>query len=280
MRSAALIPQGAQKGWRVLVGLCFLSSLTQLASAANVSLTNAALLTINDSLNPPTTATPYPSSITVTGLTGLAVGKLTVTLRGFCHAYPSDVTALLIGPQGQSSIVMSEVGGQSQFSVTNLTLTLDDDATDALPFSTALVSGTFKPTNGYLRLGDTSLPYELPPPAPPGNSNAVAALSVFKNTDPAGTWNLFVVDDAAGSSGAVSNGWSLNLSLGVPLHLNIGQTNAVLWWTNAVTGCTLQSTTNLNLSWSNVTNAQVVVAGKFMVTNALSRAGTFYRLVK
>lgn len=264
----------------VLVAVCFLAVVTQLASAASVGFTNAALLTINDSLNPPTRATPYPSFITVTGATGMAVGKVTVTLRGFNHAYPSDVTMLLVGPQGQSSIVMSEIGGQDQFSVTNLTLTLDDDAAGALPFLTSLVSGTFKPTNGYRLLGDLSLPYDLPPPAPPGNSNALAALSVFKNTDPTGTWNLFVVDDAAGSSGAVSNGWSLNLSVGVPLHLNIVQSNAVLWWTNAIAGCTLQSTTNLNASWANVTNTQVLVAGKFMVTNALSRAGVFYRLVK
>ena len=36
-------------------------------------------------------------------------------------------------------------------------------------------------------------------------------MSAFDGTDPNGTWNLFVVDDAAGDSGKIS-GWTLDLT--------------------------------------------------------------------
>ncbi len=73
---------------------------------------------------------------------------MTVTLHGLGHDFPSDVSVLLFDPQGQSAIVMSKIGGQVKYSVTNLTLTLDDDAVNSLPVYSILVSGTFKPTNG------------------------------------------------------------------------------------------------------------------------------------
>ncbi len=248
--------------------------------ATSFTFSNTNLIQINDSNNPPTPATPYGATNYVGGLSGLVVAKVTLTLYGFSHAYPSDVTMLLTSPGSQRSIVMSEVGGQSQFSVTNLTLTLDDDATNALPFSTPLTSGTFKPTNGYLILGEPSLPYDLPAPAPAGNSNSVTALSIFRNADPNGVWQLFVVDDAAGNAGSISGGWSLQITPAVPLTLTRVQTNAVLAWPGAVTGCTLQWTPSLSLAWSNVTSSPVLVGKAFMVTNAITGSEAFYRLVK
>jgi len=46
-------------------------------------------------------ATPYPSNILVSGLTG-TITKVTVTLSGFSHTAPDDVDVLLVGPAGKS----------------------------------------------------------------------------------------------------------------------------------------------------------------------------------
>jgi hypothetical protein len=175
---------------------------------------------------------------------------------------------------------MSEAGGQQQLSVTNLTLTLDDDAPASLPIYERLMSGAYKPTNGYLALHYARLPYDFPLPAPTGNSNSVAALTMFRNTDPNGTWSLYVVDDAAGGSGEVSGGWTLTLTVGVPLAISRVQNNLVLSWTDAVSGCTLQAAPGLSGPWTNVPTVPVVVSGRYAVTNALSTAGVHYRLVK
>lgn len=239
-------------------------------------------MAINDSMNPLTKASPYPSSNLVAGLAGQVVTKVTVTLQGLSHTFPSDVSILLVGPQGQSAIVMSETGGQMKQSVTNLTLTLDDDTTNFLPVFTNLVSGVFKPTNGYLAFGSTNLPYDFPAPAPPGNSNSITAFSVFKKGDPDGTWNLFVLCDAAGNdTGCLSNGWSLNLSVAVPLQISHFQTNVVISWPASATNWHLQSLSDLSrpTAWSNVLAAPALFSGHFCVTNPISSGNAFYRLV-
>jgi subtilisin-like proprotein convertase family protein len=238
-------------------------------------------IAINTDVNPPTSATPYPSGITVAGLNGQIVTRVTVTLNGLSHQSASDVSILLVGPRGQEAIVMSETGGQYAFPVTNLVITLDDDAADFLPVDSLLISGTFKPTNGYLSFGRTNLPYDFPVPAPPGNSNSMSALSVFKNTDPTGTWNLFVVDDAYPHSGSIANGWSLNLSVAVPLQIARFETNVVVSWPASATNGHLQLSPSLpgaNI-WSNVVATPISVAGRLCVTNPISGEGAFYRLL-
>jgi hypothetical protein len=270
---------------RLLCSITLLSifSVAPLQSRASVLVfSNATALTINDSTSPPTPGTPYPSSITVTGLTGQVVTKLTLTLHGLSHAFPSDITMLLVGPLGQTAIPMSEVGGQSQFSVTNLTLTLDDGASSNLPVFTGLTNGTFKPTNGYLSLGHTNLPYSLPAPAPAGNSNAVSSFSPFKNTDPSGVWKLFIVDDATGSSGSISGGWSLSFSVAVPLLITRNQTNVVISWPGSAQSATLQTSSVISNpgGWTNVSTTPVQISGHYYVTNRITAAPAFFRLVQ
>jgi subtilisin-like proprotein convertase family protein len=248
--------------------------------AASVTFTNANAITINDSLTPPTVAAPYPSSITVAGLAGQVVTKATVSLYGFSHGFPSDVDILLISPQGHRSIVMANAGGQNRYSVTNLNLTFDDDAASTLPIYTQLGSGTFKPTNGYAAIGYPNLPFEFPSPAPAGNSNSPTALAVFKNTDPSGTWKLFVVDDASGDSGTIVGGWSLTLSVGVQIQIERVQTNIVVSWPGSATNSSVQSSPGLSSAWSELTNAPGLSGGRYYVTNAITGGSKFYRLIQ
>jgi hypothetical protein len=249
------------------------------------SFANTNTIIINDSTSPPTLATPYPSTITVTGLDGQVITKVTATLNGLGHTFPSDIDILLVGPGGQTTFLMSKVGGLDKFSVTNLTITLDDDAASPLPLDTALVSGTFQPT-----MRSSPLHFNLPAPAPAGNSNAVASLSVFNGTAPNGAWNLFVVDDTSSDAGVISGGWSLTISTTassapVPVQLAIaraGGGNVVLSWTNAATGYTLQTTPSLKapVTWTTAVPAPTQVAGQFMVTNAVAGGPRFYRLAQ
>jgi hypothetical protein len=169
--------------------------------AAQTTFSNPASITIADGATPPTKAVAYPSSISVSGFSGQVVGKLTVTLTGFGQTYPSDVDILLVGPTGQSLVLLSDVGGTT--AVSGLTLTFDDAAASDLPDPGPLVSGSFRPTN--VGAGDA---FPAPAPAPSG----ALSLTAFNGTDPNGTWSLYVVDDTAGGAGTIAGGWSLTIT--------------------------------------------------------------------
>jgi uncharacterized repeat protein (TIGR01451 family) len=145
-------------------------------------------------------ASPYPSTIAVSGLAGL-VSKATVTLNGFSHAFPKDVGILLVGPTGAKSVVMSGVGGGND--ATNLTLVFDDAAVASLSDTALIFSGNYKPT---------SYPSSrtFPSPAPAGTTGA--SFGEFNGINPNGTWSLYVVDGVTGDGGSISQGWSLDLT--------------------------------------------------------------------
>ena len=148
---------------------------------------------------------PYPSTIEVSGLVG-TVADVKVTLAGFGHEFPDDVDVLLVGPAGQSVVLMADMGGFD--TVGNVSLTFDDAAPAPVPNETLIVSGSYRPTREKrcCRFDGTA-----PAPPPPH----AAALSAFDGTDPNGTWSLFVFDDGAGDQGAFSGGWSLEISTAV-----------------------------------------------------------------
>ena len=159
---------------------------------------NPTTITVDALLTGP--ATPYPSTITVSGFTA-AVYKVTATLSNLSHTFPDDLDILLVGPTGRSTFLMSDAG--LNFNASNLILTFDDDAATPVPNSDQLVSGTFQPAN--------YTPNEtMPPPAPP--PPYVATLSVFKGTNPNGTWSLYVFDDTSEDGGSIGNGWSLSIT--------------------------------------------------------------------
>jgi subtilisin-like proprotein convertase family protein len=246
------------------------------ACGDTLNFSNTNYLAINDSDNPPTVASPYPSAITVSGLTGEVITNLTVTLNGFTHSFPSDVNIILVGPQGQTALLMSNVGGQDADSVSNLSITLDDQAGAPLPILDPLYSGIFQPT-----ASTTPLPFDFPPPAQAGNSNALPMLSVFDGTDPDGVWSLFVVDDVAGDDGYISNGWAMSVSAGIPLELANSGTNVVLSWP-VVSGHTVAvqySPSLANGTWTNLSGMPAQVSGRYVLTNAKSGPAGVFRLL-
>jgi len=94
-------------------------------------------------INDNTTASPYPSTINVSGLGGVII-KATVTLTNLYHLSPSDIGALLVAPNQQNTLIMANAGGGN--AVSHVTLTFDDAATNSLPHFTQISSGTNKPT--------------------------------------------------------------------------------------------------------------------------------------
>jgi M6 family metalloprotease-like protein len=149
-------------------------------------------------------ASPYPSTITVSNVAG-TVQKATVALSLISHTYPDDLDILLVGPLGQTTLLMSDAGGG--YGLVNAMLVFDDEAAAQLPDSGQITSGTYRPTD--FESGDS-----FSTPAPAGSYGKV--LSTFKGLNPNGTWSLFVYDDAGGDLGSIANGWSLRLSLPEP----------------------------------------------------------------
>ena len=58
----------------------------------------------------------------------------------------NDLDILLVGPQGQSALLVSDVGS----SANNVTLTLDDQAAEQIYSAGPMTSGSFQPTNFHI----------------------------------------------------------------------------------------------------------------------------------
>jgi hypothetical protein len=141
---------------------------------------------------------------------------VTVTLTSLNVGSPPDADILLVGPNGQNVILLSDATGDGTGHIINKTLTFDDAALSRLPSDNTLTSGTYKPTNF---VGEDF----FPPPAPVGPYGT--SLSVFNGTNPNGTWNVYVVDDLPdhfldeGPSIDIAGGWSITVTATPPSPL-------------------------------------------------------------
>ncbi|MBG89377.1 MAG: hypothetical protein CMO80_21120, partial [Verrucomicrobiales bacterium] len=164
---------------------------------------NSALITIPETVSVPAVgkASPYPATISVTGVEGL-VNRVKVKLNRLTHTWPADLDILLVAPSGQSVLLMSDAGSGN--SVNNATLTFDDNALLELPNEAGLiVSTSYRPT-------DYAPQDFFPAPAPQGPyTNGLNDLS---GINPNGTWSLYVYDDTDLSFGNLLEGWSLELN--------------------------------------------------------------------
>jgi len=146
-------------------------------------------------------ASPYPSTINVSGLAG-TVSKVTATVVGLSHTFPSDISMLLIGPFGQSAVLQSRAGGSA--GIVNTRIAFDSTPTNpVLPQFTLITDGTYQPTD----YNPSDVYYPPAPVGPYGHS-----LNVFNGTNPNGNWYLYVQDDKSGSSGVITGGWVLSIT--------------------------------------------------------------------
>lgn len=196
------------------------------------------------------TASPYPSGISVAGLTGV-ISQVTVTLSNLTHSFPSDVDVLLVSPAGTQLVLLSDAGGN--YSITNATLTFSGAATALVPNASRIASGTYLPT-------DYPPADVFPFPAPQGTP--ATSLAAFNGQDPNGTWSLYVVDDSAGDHGSIA-GWRLNFTLVQPVN-----PPADLSLTLTAQPATMSTWQNVTLA-SVVANAGASAAPVVFVTNRL-----------
>ncbi|MEG5139086.1 MULTISPECIES: DUF4347 domain-containing protein [unclassified Microcoleus] len=177
-------------------------------------------------------ATPYPSAIDVSGVTG-KVDSVTITLNnvktsegfGSGSGVSQVINLLLVGPEGQNVVLMSQIPSAPLNSVT---LKLDDNAASFLstlsssPVPT-IASGTYKPTNysQISRIDVYPFSYSSGTPTPTGAPEGPygSTLSVFNKTNPNGTWKLYAVDavpETAKASNATTPGniasWSVDIA--------------------------------------------------------------------
>lgn len=152
--------------------------------------------------------TPYPSVISVSNVSA-AIGSVSVSLRNVNHAIPDHFDILLVGPNSQTVLLMSDAGGANP--INNANLTFSATAPSSLPDSGQILSGTYLPSN-YEAAADV-----FPTPAPAGPYGAT--LSVFSGANPNGQWRLFANDDTSGVMGAISNGWNITFNLSSQLTI-------------------------------------------------------------
>ena len=128
--------------------------------------------------------------------------KATVDLTGVSHTWPDDIDIMLVWLGGQNILLMSDAGGEGDIS--NLNFTFYVAATTTLADEAQLVGGIFRPSNyetSSIFFPDTS-----------ADMGIVHSLTVFNNSDPNGTWSLYVRDDVNTDSGSISGGWTLHIS--------------------------------------------------------------------
>lgn len=152
-------------------------------------------------------AAPYPSSISVTGVTG-QIGRITVALSGLSHTYPDDIDMLLVGPGGQKVLLMSDAGGGN--GLNNVNVTFDDSAT-ALSDEGQILSTSYHPADFVSSPADA---FNAPAPAAPYASS----LSSFLGGNQNGTWSLYIMDDFTGDKGNIANGWSISFTTVTPIN--------------------------------------------------------------
>ncbi len=233
-----------QDGATDLGTVSFAFPLGTMGPGGTTSFASASAVTIPTSGN----ASPYPASITASGLTG-TVMKVTATLSGFAHTFPDDVDVLLVGPGGQKTLLLSDAGGGG--AVTGLTLTFDDAAASSLPNGSSLTSGTWKPS-AYEP--DTD---EFTSPAPPGPY--VADLSVFNGTNPNGTWSLYVRDDFSPSGGSIAGGWSLAITTSAPVCCTASPAGVTVTPTSGLVTSEAGGTATFTVALTSVPTADVTI---------------------
>lgn len=154
------------------------------------------------------TASPYPAIVNVTGFSG-TVTAVSVSFYGLAHRYTDDVDILLVGPGGQSTIIMADIGENVDTSNNPVDLTFADSADLSAP-ATTMASGVYKPTNYNNEFCAPDVD-DFPAPAPAPNGTYSVTLDIFNGLNPNGVWSLYVVDDCGSGDGIISGGWSLEL---------------------------------------------------------------------
>jgi hypothetical protein len=202
---------------RIVIGVALLALFAaQLGVPANVSggttrtFTNPTSIYLNGFAD----ASPYPTSIDVSGLSK-NVTKVTLTLHNVTHGEPEYFFALVEGPTGIPVLFKQAEGGRNP--VSGVTVTFDDTSSKTLRYGDTLASGSYHTDRGSKCLNSSGAFHNPNPPAPQCHYEPDGTIvdpykiefSAFKDRNPNGTWKLWMWSDY--SSGSIG-GWSLNIT--------------------------------------------------------------------
>jgi len=249
-----------------LTALALVSSLTLVvrgaapAAAANFSNATPITTTLPACGGAPAQATPYPSPITVSGLSG-TVTDVNVTLTSMNNDFQGDLEVFLVGPGASppSMVLLSDAGTGA---LSNTTLTLDDAAGAFLPQGGSWPPSpvTAKPTD-YLELVGAGAPADTYPSAPaslgkPTPTGSATMASTFNGIAPNGVWNLYVLNDVCDAPAeSINGGWSLDIT-----------TASLTGTTTTVTSSSNPSTTGQSVTFTATVTSSSVPTGTVTFT--------------
>jgi hypothetical protein len=150
---------------------------------------------------------PYPLTRDVAGESGV-IEDVDIQLNGVWHQRPEDLDLLLVGPHGESGVLMSDACGTAP--VSGADWTWDDESLGPMPEGNGTPvcgDGRYEPTD--YAPGDSWL---SPAPTPPFS----AGLGAFDGTDPNGEWRLYAQDDEGGAAGFFTNRFELRVKTRPP----------------------------------------------------------------
>ena len=173
--------------------LGYASLAVPLGTSASNSFTGGAI-TINDK----SVASPSPSNLSVTGLSGRVQG-FTAQANGFTHGFVDDVGMLLAGPDALRIRLMC--GGYSA-PESGRNYTFSDLASIAFPYDGPTPSGSYKPWDWY----GSSRTFTGAPAV-----EAAFSMGEFLGVPANGTWKLYVQDFGAQDAGSMTS-WALNFT--------------------------------------------------------------------
>ncbi len=148
-------------------------------------------------------AAPYPAVRTLSGYTDV-ITDVIVSVEGVTHQRPDDLDLLLVGPQGEKVVLMSDACGTREAAGRNW---LWDDEAPA-----PMTIGDDFSTCGQRRHRPTDAEPGDSWPAPAPSGPYTTTLSVFDATDPNGDWRLFVNDDASNNVGFIAFRFKLSIA--------------------------------------------------------------------
>ena len=194
--------ENANGTWRLFVADFGLDDTGDMERGWTLTVTTGQADTVIPGTGTSGPANPYPATCTISGQAGV-ISDLNVIIDGIWHQRPDDLDLLLVGPQGEKAILMSDACGT--FEVAAFGWTWDDEAAAPMPDGDA----TNRCGTPFHRPADYEPGESWPAPAPPGPH--ATALSAFDGTDPNGEWRLFVQDDSSDRVGFFTNRFQLQI---------------------------------------------------------------------
>jgi subtilisin-like proprotein convertase family protein len=185
-------------------------------------------IVVSDYISGPAAASPYPSTINVSGVSGV-VTNVTVTLHTITHTCFSDMDIVLVAPNGASTVLSAQDGPCDSI---DGDLTFNDAAAQDIS-AADFTGGTFQPGVGSLGSGECEWSGSLGSgPAGPYGST----LSALDGSAASGAWKLYVEDNCSGDEGNIDS-WTLHINSGHAAQLTrIGYCTTTGTFVNLVLG--------------------------------------------